>query len=213
MQLHQPLSAVLPHSLRISRPTLFTRNTQGRSARNCKRVLSQSNRNNSHPASTSSWAPFGWELSQKYDSKFAKAGEHTAHYLAAGKGKPVVLMIASQVVMARSYRSTLNALSRDYTVLCLELPGCGRSDSLREPFTHQQYADWIVKFLNHMGISSAIVIGHSCSTAPAIALAELHSNFVSHLILVSAIGMSLSQYVCTCNSPQVCFGGSQCSIA
>ena len=76
------------------------------------------------------------------------------------------------------------------------LPGCGRSNSVKQPFTHLQYADWIVQFLIYMDISKAVVIGHSCSTAPAIALAESHSSFVSHLILVSAIGMLLFLEVC-----------------
>ncbi|KAL0027963.1 hypothetical protein WJX79_006070 [Trebouxia sp. C0005] len=140
------------------------------------------------PQSTSSWTPFGWELNKKFDSKYITVGEHTVHYLTAGQGKTVILMIASQVVLARSYRSTVNAMSREHTVVCLELPGCGRSDSVKQPLTHQQYADWIVQFLHYMDITKAVVIGHSCSTAPAIALAESHSSLVSHLILVSAIG-------------------------
>ena len=140
------------------------------------------------PESTSSWTPFGWELCPKIASKFAVVDNYTAHYLVAGEGPTALVLLASQVVLARSYRSTVNALAREHTVYCVELPGCGRSDSLRRPFDHQQYAEWIVKFLEHLNISNAVIIGHSCSAAPAITLAALYPQYVSHLVLVSAIG-------------------------
>ena len=188
MQLQKTICAPSLGSVRGSSCLLRKQHTHRRSGRAAVLVISKAKL----PQSTSSWTPFGWELNKKCDSKYATVGEYTAHYLKAGQGKTVILMIASQVVLARSYRSTVNAMSREHTVLCLELPGCGRSDSVKQPFTHQQYADWIVQFLIYMDITKAIVIGHSCSTAPAIALAESHSSFVSHLILVSAIGMMLS---------------------
>ena len=132
--------------------------------------------------------PFGWEPDTKFDSKHVSIAGCKAHYLKAGTGRTVILLLASMVVMARSYRSTINALSQEHTVLCLELPGCGRSDSLEKPFTPEQYAQWIAKYLKHFDIANAIVIGHSCSTAPAIALAQLRPDLASHLVLVSAIG-------------------------
>ena len=147
--------------------------------------------------STSSWTPFGWELRHKFDSKYCSVDGYSGHYLVAGTGKTVILLIASMVVMARSYRSTLNALSRDHTVFCLELPGCGRSDSVKTPFTPEQYADWIANFLRQMDISTVVIIGHSCSTAPAIALAQSRPDLASHLVLVSAIGAKHSSSLCS----------------
>lgn len=141
------------------------------------------------PASTTSWTPFSWELKPEYDSNFIRVGKYRAHYLAAGTSETVILILASQVVTARSYRSTLNALSQTYRVICLELPGCGRSDRVPSPFTTQQSADWLAQFLKQMDIDSAVVIGHSCSGVPAIVLAQTHSKFVSHLVLVGSIGV------------------------
>lgn len=184
MQVHKAICAPSLGGIRVSRCLVCKQHTQRRPGRAAVLVIFRAKL----PQSTSSWTPFGWELDKKFDSKYATVGEHTVHYLKAGQGKTVILMIASQVVLARSYRSTVNAMSREHTVVCLELPGCGRSNSVKQPFTHLQYADWIVQFLIYMDISKAVVIGHSCSTAPAIALAESHSSFVSHLILVSAIG-------------------------
>ena len=153
------------------------------------------------PESTSSCTPFAWELCPKVASKFAVVDNYTAHYLVAGEGPTAVVLIASQVVLARSYRSTVNALAREHTVYCIELPGCGRSDSVRKPFDQQQYAEWIVKFLEHLNISSAVIIGHSCSAAPAITLAASHPKYVSHLILVSAIG----RHAAECEPPATTF--------
>lgn len=171
-----------PQKHRSCRPTLACR-VYKRSQTSCNL-----NGDDGKTVSTSSWTPFGWELNKKFDSRRAKVDGLTAHYLVAGKGKTVILLIASMVVLARSYRATFNALARDHTVFCLELPGCGRSDCVQKPFNSEQYAEWIVSFLEQMGISKAVVIGHSCSTAPALALADSRPDLMSHLVLVSAIG-------------------------
>lgn len=131
--------------------------------------------------------PLGWRL--KCASLYVEVDGYKAHYLKAGKGR-VVLLLSSQVIIARSYKSTLSALAKDFCVLCLELPGCGFSDSVTIPLTHTEYAQWVTKFLKTVGVDSAIVIGHSDSSAPAIALASAHPETVSNLVLISAIGKS-----------------------
>lgn len=129
--------------------------------------------------------PLNWRL--KYTSKYVEVEGYKAHYLQAGKGR-VILLLSSQVIIARSYKSTISALAEDFCVLCLELPGCGFSDSVIDPLAHTEYAAWITKFLSTVGVNKAIVIGHSDSSAPAVALASAHPDTVSHLVLISAIG-------------------------
>ena len=175
-----------PLGLQFSRLALSK--TRRRFFRASKFAVCQNSPGKAVPASTTSWTPFSWELSPKYDSNFTKVGKYRAHYLAAGSGKTVILILASQVVSARSYRSTLNALSQTCRVICLELPGCGRSDGVKSPFTQQQSADWLTQFMKQLDIESVVVVGHSCSGASAIALAEAHPKFVSHLVLVGSIG-------------------------
>lgn len=136
-------------------------------------------------APTSRANPLNWRL--KYTSKYVEIEGYKAHYLQAGKGR-VILLLSSQVIIARSYKSTISALAEDFCVLCLELPGCGFSDSVADPLTHTEYAAWITKFLSMVGVDRAIVIGHSDSSAPAVALASAHPDTVSHLVLISAIG-------------------------
>ena len=129
--------------------------------------------------------PLAWKL--KHASLYVEVDGLRAHYLKAGKGQ-VVLLLSSQVIIARSYKSTISALAKDFSVLCLELPGCGFSDSVITPLTHTEYAQWITHFLKKVGVDKAIVIGHSDSSAPAIALASRYPEVVSHLVLTSAIG-------------------------
>ena len=184
------VSSSRPHGLPFSRLALSI--TRRRLKRTSLLAVCQNSPRKGVPASTTSWTPFSWELNPKYDSNFLKVGEYRAHYLAAGTGKTVILILASQVVTARSYRSTLNALSQSYRVICLELPGSGRSDGVKSPFTQQQSADWLTQFMKQLDIASAVVVGHSCSGAPAISLAQTHSKLVSHLVLVGSIGVMCS---------------------
>ena len=119
MQVHKAICAPSLGGIRVSRCLVCKQHRQRRPGRAAVLVIFRAKL----PQSTSSWTPFGWELDKKFDSKYATVGEHTVHYLKAGQGKTVILMIASQVVLARSYRSTVNAMSREHTVVCLELPG------------------------------------------------------------------------------------------
>ena len=99
--------------------------------------------------------PLGWRL--KHASLYVEVAGLKAHYLKAGKGQ-VILLLSSQVIIARSYKSTISALAKDFCVLCLELPGCGFSDSVNTPLTHTEYAQWITQFLKKMDVDKAIVI-------------------------------------------------------
>ncbi|KAK9814118.1 hypothetical protein WJX72_000954 [[Myrmecia] bisecta] len=137
----------------------------------------------------SSYTPFAWEPGRQFTSKFITVSGYQAHYLEAGAGDPVILL-ASPVIIARSYRSTVNALAKKYKVLCVELPGCGRSDLVEEPWTHKNYAKWVTEFMDAMHIDQAPVIGHSDSGAPVVGLARFYPTRVSHIILVDVIGVN-----------------------
>ncbi len=58
-----------------------------------------------------------------------------------------------------------------------------------KPPSHTEYAQWVVMFMDILGIQRCPVIGHSDSAAPVVALGAFHADRVSHIILTDPIGM------------------------
>src|SRR4051812_14953322 len=66
-----------------------------------------------------------------------------ARVIEAGDGPVGIVLLASQLVLAKSYRPTIDALlKRHLRVRVVEMPGCGGGSRLREPWTTREYARW-----------------------------------------------------------------------
>lgn len=117
---------------------------------------------------------------------------HRGSFVEAGEGPPVVLL-ASMVVLAESYRTSLAALRRRFRVVVAESPGCGRGSRLSEPWGISDYADWVADFLDLLrldrGIECPTLIGHSNSGAVALTVAAQYPGRVSRIVLADTVGV------------------------
>ena len=46
-------------------------------------------------------------------------------------------------------------------IIALDLPGCGESDILKTPWELEDYCDFVLKFLDKIGVTNPIMVGHS----------------------------------------------------
>jgi len=112
-----------------------------------------------------------------------------ARYLCRGSGPPL-LLLASPLALARTYRRAIRTLSNSYTVVCVELPGSGGSERLAEPWSVERYADWLLELVRYLPLAAPIVVGHGASTPIAAALAKLAPSELGGLVLIEASGAS-----------------------
>lgn len=110
-----------------------------------------------------------------------------AHYLEAGQGPPL-LLVASPLVRAQTYKPTIRYLSKHFRVLALELPGSGWSGALQEPWDLGRYARWCLQFLDAMQLEQVVVVGHSNSAAVALHAGTGPSRRPAGIVLVDSIG-------------------------
>jgi pimeloyl-ACP methyl ester carboxylesterase len=110
-----------------------------------------------------------------------------AFYREAGSGPPVVIL-ASMLVLARSYLPTIASLSARYRVICLEPPGCGHASKLEQPWSFEEYADFLLSFIDALQLDRPHIIGHSNSGPVAILLAAEHPHRISSITLTDSIG-------------------------
>jgi pimeloyl-ACP methyl ester carboxylesterase len=110
-----------------------------------------------------------------------------AQVLEAGEG-PVLLLLASMLVRARSYLPLIRRLAAHFRVVAVELPGSGRSDAVQRPWTLVAHARWTARLMEQLQLERVLLVGHSNSGAVALLLAARHAERVERLVLTDTIG-------------------------
>ena len=90
------------------------------------------------------------------------------HYVERGRGSPLVLLHGNGS-MIQDFESSglVDLAAKTYRVIAFDRPGFGYSDRPRSTvWTPAAQADLINAALRRMGISQALVFGHSCVVEP-----------------------------------------------
>jgi len=117
---------------------------------------------------------------------------HTAHFLEAGAGPPVVLLHGLGAD-ARAWRNTLPVLAKSHHVYALDLLGFGQSEKPQIPYRIATLGDFVIGFLDAVEIKKATVVGHSLGGWVAARVAATNPNRVDKLVLVDAAGYAEDQ--------------------
>jgi len=116
----------------------------------------------------------------------------TWRYWHAGSGPPL-LLIHGFLGYAFSWRFNVETLSRDFSVYAMDLPGCGFSQRTQDSeCTLTGDAERMVRFMDHLGIQEADIVGSSRGGGLAIVLGALLAqrnmqHRIRRLVLVSPI--------------------------
>ena len=125
------------------------------------------------------------------DRQIAVSG-HTAHYLEAGSGPPVVLLHGLGAD-ARAWRNTVPELAKTAHVYALDFLGFGQSAKPQTPYRISLLSDFVSSFLDAVQIKKATIVGHSLGGWVAARLAVSHPDQIDKLVLVDAAGYAEDQ--------------------
>jgi pimeloyl-ACP methyl ester carboxylesterase len=109
------------------------------------------------------------------------------HYVERGSGAPLVLLHGTGS-MIQDFESSdlIDLAAKSYRVIVFDRPGFGHSDRPRNiVWTPAAQAELINSALHRLGVSHAIVLGHSSGASVAVALALKNPNLVQGLVLAS----------------------------
>lgn len=140
-------------------------------------------------------------ISALVNRHFAKAAEHDnkptgnflevngvrLHYLERGSGAPLVLLHGNGS-MIQDFESSglIDLAARTYRVIVFDRPGFGHSNRPRNVvWTPAAQAELLRSALDRLGVSGAVILGHSWGASVAIALALKYPELVQGLVLVS----------------------------
>lgn len=108
------------------------------------------------------------------------------HYVERGRGEALVL-IHGNGTMIQDFLSSgiVDDLAERFRVIVLDRPGYGYSDRPRGVWTPRAHATLYQKALRQLGVTQAVVLGHSWGALVAVALALQAPHLVRSLVLAS----------------------------
>ncbi|WP_336492675.1 alpha/beta fold hydrolase [Methylobacterium nigriterrae] len=108
------------------------------------------------------------------------------HYVERGSGEPLVLIHGNGTMIEDFLVSGIvDELAKRYRVIIIDRPGYGYSERPRALWTPRAHATLFQKALQQLGVSQAVVLGHSWGSLVAVALALQAPRLVRSLVLAS----------------------------
>jgi pimeloyl-ACP methyl ester carboxylesterase len=119
--------------------------------------------------------------------KFIVVDGATLHYVDRGQGPAVVFLHGNGVTYQDfEVSGVLGLAAQGHRVVAFDRPGFGYSSRPRTTlWTPAAQGDLIAEALQNIGITKAIIVGHSWGTLVALAMALDHPELVSGLVLMS----------------------------
>jgi len=118
-------------------------------------------------------------------------GGVTANYRMRGEGERSLLMLHGWGVDSREFEKLIEEFSPSYRVIAPDLPGFGTSGDPTGVWGVDEYAAWVLKFMDALKITSAVFLGHSFGGRLAIRIASdpATAGRVEKLILTGSAGL------------------------
>ena len=119
--------------------------------------------------------------------KFLEIEGVLLHYVERGEGEPLVLLHGNgSMIQDFETSGLIDMAAENYRVIVFDRPGFGHSERPRSTiWTAEAQADLIHKALEQIGVSRAVVLGHSWGASVAVALALKYAPMVKALVLAS----------------------------
>src|SRR5829696_5135036 len=119
--------------------------------------------------------------------RFVEVDGVRLHYVERGSGEPLVLLHGNGSMIQDFETSGLvDMAAKSYRVIVFDRPGYGHSERPRSTiWTAEAQADLIYEALARLGVSRAIVLGHSWSASASVALELKYELMVKALVLGS----------------------------
>ena len=110
------------------------------------------------------------------------------NYVDEGSGVPILLLHGWGSGNI-AFRSIINALKDRFRLIAPDFPGCGGSETMAEPWTLTDYEDFVLEFLQKLGIENPITMGHSHGGRVTLSLCAKGRLTPPKIVLLDAAGL------------------------
>lgn len=113
-------------------------------------------------------------------------------YSDEGSGK-VVVLLHGFLENSNMWQFLQPELTKHYRVICIDLLGHGKSESVGYVHTMEEMADAVYEVLTHLQIEKATFIGHSMGGYVSLAFIDLYPDLVDGLVLLNSTSYADSE--------------------
>lgn len=110
------------------------------------------------------------------------------NYVDEGSGTPILLLHGWGSGNV-AFRGIINALRDRFRLIAPDFPGCGGSETMAEPWTLSDYEDFVIEFLEKLGIENPITMGHSHGGRVTLSLCAKGRLAPPKIVLLDAAGL------------------------
>ena len=126
------------------------------------------------------------ELKKNYESQFANVNGVQIHYLKAGNGKKVLVLIHGFGDTSHMWIPLFDEFGKDFTIIAPDMRGLGDSSRPETGYDKKTIARDIHELVKSLGYKKVNVVGHDIGLMVAYAYAAQFSNEVQKLALLEA---------------------------
>lgn len=109
-------------------------------------------------------------------------------YIDKGAGIPV-LLLHGWGSSYNVYNGIIATLSDRCRVVAMNFPGCGSSETMKEPWTLEDYCDLVLEFIKAVNLENPILIGHSHGGRVILNLAAKGTLSPPKIVLLDSAGL------------------------
>ena len=91
--------------------------------------------------------------------------------------------------MSNAPYSVMSALCDRCRLVAVNFPGCGGSDTMKEPWTLEDYCDFVLEFMEKVGLKDPIMIGHSHGGRVTLKMTDEKQVNPPKIVLLDAAGL------------------------
>lgn len=124
--------------------------------------------------------------------KFAEYKNAEIAYSDEGSGK-VIVLLHGFLENSKMWQFLEPTLAKYFRVICIDLLGHGKSESVGYVHTMEEMADAVYEVLQHLQIEKATFIGHSMGGYVSLAFIDLYPNLVDGLVLLNSTSYADSE--------------------
>ena len=124
-----------------------------------------------------------------FEDRYIKVGNVNSRYWSAGEKGSTVILLHGVGCSVEFWERNIAALAREHRVFAVDIVGFGRTDKPEVVYTFQLMADFVLDFMNAMGIDKASLVGNSMGGGISMTVAAQAPERVKKIVLVDPVGL------------------------
>lgn len=111
-------------------------------------------------------------------------------YTKTGNGSPLILIHDTETSASSiEWNKLIHRLQKDYTVYCIDLLGCGRSDKPAIEYTNYLYVQMLLSFMEDIIKEKATIVASNFSASFVIMANHINKSLFNKIILINPVSL------------------------